>query len=155
MLGQLPNRERGCEKRKKDDLTLGSNDDDEDGRDDRRDEGRETRCERGGWGVQLYSKRTTGEKRKQPISNKTKDGINEVQNPHNSYGERDEERKENQRQNERKQMNRNKCHNRESRLNRNEKVSGKLVPSFDANSMKIKRQKVDRFVFLCDKSKKT
>ena len=66
--------------------------------------------------------------------------MNEVQNPHNSYGERDEERKENQRQNERekeenerKQMNRNECHNRESRLNRNEKVSGKLVPSFDAN----------------------
>ena len=80
--------------------------------------------------------------------------MNEVQNPHNSYGERDEERKENQRQNERekeenerekeenerKQMNRNECHNRESRLNRNEKVSGKLVPSFDANTSLLRRK---------------
>ena len=32
--------------------------------------------------------------------------MNEVQNPHNSYGERDEERKENQRQNEREKSRR-------------------------------------------------
>ena len=31
---------------------------------------------------------STRERRKQPISNKTKDGMNEVQNPNNSYGER-------------------------------------------------------------------
>ena len=115
------------------------------------------RCEKGG-GVFSFIRKgrqergkhsSTREKRKQPISNKTKDGMNEVQNPHNSYGERDEERKENQRQNERekeenerKQMNRNECHNRESRLNRNEKVSGKLVPSFDANTLLKRRSRI-------------
>ena len=65
-------------------------------------------CEKGGCSA-LFEKDDGGEestarlekRRKQPISNKTKDGMNEVQNPHNSYGERDEERKENQRQNER------------------------------------------------------
>ena len=72
------------------------------------------RCEKGG-GCSAFIRKgrqergkhsSTREKRKQPISNKTKDGKNEVQNPHNSYGERDEERKENQRQNEREKSRR-------------------------------------------------
>ena len=80
---------RMWKKGKNDDLTLGSNDE---GDDERSAKGECDEEGGGGGGIQLYSKRTTGEKestarlekKNQPDSIETKDGIPSVQNKNNS-----------------------------------------------------------------------